>query len=201
MTMTMSPTTEPPTETNRLQETFRHAPAAAHGPAWDGLWRDAYTPWDRGGPSLALHDLLTAPPAPRLFDGPAAPRATALVPGCGRGYDVLLLAALGYDVVGLDFSAEAGGQARELERRVLLEGAAGKDAGGQDAGAESVGMQVCRPRPGVPRGRVSWATGDFFDDAWWDACGQPSFDLVFDYTVRVFSLLHLCRPPPTKCRG
>ena len=34
-------------------------------------------------------------------------RKKALVPGCGRGVDVLLLQSLGYDVVGLEISPGA----------------------------------------------------------------------------------------------
>ena len=51
---------------------------------------------------------MLSPPA-----GPGAARRTALVPGCGRGHDALLLAAWGYDVVGLDYSAEAVRRAAE----------------------------------------------------------------------------------------
>ena len=78
---------------------------SSHGPKWDSLWNESYTPWDRGGPSLALADLMQD--KPELFSGQTASskNRTALVPGCGRGYDVLLLSALSYDVVGLDYSA------------------------------------------------------------------------------------------------
>jgi thiopurine S-methyltransferase len=37
-----------------------------------------------------------------------------LVPGCGRGHEAALLASLGFEVVGLDFSAEAVREARRL---------------------------------------------------------------------------------------
>jgi SAM-dependent methyltransferase len=37
-----------------------------------------------------------------------------LVPGCGRGHEAALLALLGFEVIGLDFSSEAIREARRL---------------------------------------------------------------------------------------
>jgi thiopurine S-methyltransferase len=37
-----------------------------------------------------------------------------LVPGCGRGHEARLLADLGFEGIGLDFSAEAIARARQL---------------------------------------------------------------------------------------
>ena len=60
-------------------------PAMASDPEhsrWKEAWRAPDPPrFDAGGPSPALVDLLTRQPT-------LAARATALVPGCGRGYDV-----------------------------------------------------------------------------------------------------------------
>jgi SAM-dependent methyltransferase len=155
-----------PEEVGRLQSTFQNTDVSAHGPKWDALWKESYTPWDRGGPSLALADLAQErgdlfPPAK---DGK---RGTALVPGCGRGYDVLLLSALGYDVVGLDYSDQAVRQAATNEQSVRE----GKDKEVYDG--VSVGE----------RGTVTWVQGDFFDDAWLDRAGSRHFDVIFDYTV------------------
>lgn len=38
----------------------------------------------------------------------------ALVPGCGKGYDVLLLSAFGYDATGLEISSKALEEARKV---------------------------------------------------------------------------------------
>lgn len=95
----------------KLSDFFSVAPLPEHGPKWSSLWAEAYTPWDRGGPSLALYDVLLSrpdlvPPAANLvaglkvqsenFEQPAShQQPLALVPGCGRGHDALLLAAMG----------------------------------------------------------------------------------------------------------
>ncbi|CAI4215195.1 unnamed protein product [Parascedosporium putredinis] len=100
-----------------IASTFRDVPPESHGPMWETLWTRNLTPWDRAGPSMPLHDLL-ADKSELL--GAAAPgnkgrqgRKTALVPGCGKGHDVLLLSSWGYDVVGLDLAETALKEARE----------------------------------------------------------------------------------------
>ncbi len=165
-------TTQSPADLDKMSSTFRDQPVSAHGPRWDDLWRESFTPWDRGGPSLALDEILRE--RPELFSASSQKagqrRKRALVPGCGRGYDVLLLRAWGYDVWGLDFSAEATAQATENER-------------------VSGGLEVYATRPGVAEsGQVSWVTGDFFGQELGSLLGDDKFDLIFDYTVREPSL-------------
>ena len=78
---------------------------AAH---WDQRYRDGSDGWDLGHP---------APPLQRfLRDDPRAPQppGLVLVPGCGRGHEAALLAAGGFQAVGLDFSAEALAEARRI---------------------------------------------------------------------------------------
>lgn len=158
--------TDPAPALNRLKDTFSAHPVSSHPTQWDQLWKDEYTPWDRGTPSLALADLLTEqrslfPPTPQTQTRP-----TALVPGCGRGYDVLLLSALGYDVTGLDSSSTSLARAAEIE-------------------ANSSKDEVYAARdPSRGKGKVTWVKADFFDA---DAKGMKGkvFDLVFDYTVRL----------------
>lgn len=160
-----------PGEMGRLQSTFHGSELSDHGDKWAALWREAYTPWDRGGPSLALADLLRDKPElfPPHHRG-ATRRKTALVPGCGRGYDVLLLAALGYDVVGLDYSAVAVREAAMNEQRVLKSGGREKELYDSFVGDDG-------------RGTVSWIEGDFFEDAWMVILSRLHYDLIFDYTV------------------
>ena len=75
---------------------------------WDQRYRDGTDGWELGQPAPPLAAFLrTDPRAPR-------PTGTVLVPGCGRGHEAALLAALGHAVIGLDFSAEAIGAARQL---------------------------------------------------------------------------------------
>lgn len=159
---------------------------------WSRLWQGGWTPWDRGGPSLALHDLLNSVEHRHLFPSPLLTteededgaeqnmkikRRKALVPGAGRGHDVLLLASHGYDAYGLDLAADAADAARENMARYwnTNNGAyAAKD-------------------PTVGRGTVTFLTGDFFEFDFSSVEGLCNyvdksgifrgFDLIFDYTV------------------
>ncbi|UNI20756.1 Methyl halide transferase [Purpureocillium takamizusanense] len=172
-----------PEERSRLQQSFASLPFTSHPSQWDSLYRQAFTPWDRAGPSLALADLLAqrtdlVPPAQErdargnLIQG--VPRRTALVPGCGRGHDVLLLSSFGYDVWGLDYSPDAVRMAEENR----------KDA-------ESKGLY--KPvEQDLEKGDVKWLAGDFFDGSWSKGIGTDgsgTFDLIYDYTF-------LCALPP-----
>ncbi|RCI09309.1 hypothetical protein L249_1557 [Ophiocordyceps polyrhachis-furcata BCC 54312] len=121
------------------------------------------------GPSLALADLL----ADRTDLIPRAPipsprRATALVAGCGRGYDALLLASFGYDVWAVDDD----GDRIEKERARLL----------------ARGRRLCPPvREDVGCGSVTWLVADFLADDWSRGLGSDDgpgrFDLIYDYTL------------------
>ena len=151
---------------SRLQAHFKDADFSEHGSRWDSLWKDSFTPWDRGSPSMALRDVLVDrkelfPSSPSSTNGN---RKTALVPGCGRGYDVLLLTALGYDTYGLDTSDNAINEAKEVQSRVG-------------------GDEIYQAREGVEKGKVIWLTGDFFKDDFLRAANVDGFDLIYDYTV------------------
>lgn len=91
-----------------------------------------------------------------------------MVPGCGKGYDVLLLSAFGYDAYGLEISSNALEAARRTEK-------------------EMDGKGDYEMREGVEKGRVTWLAGDFFADAFLkDVEGEGAFDLIYDYTVSLF---------------
>lgn len=185
-----------PDERSRLQESFASLPFTSHPSRWDSLYRQAFTPWDRAGPSLALADLLAqrtdlVPPAQErdargnLVQG--VPRRTALVPGCGRGHDVLLLSSFGYDVWGLDYSPDAVRMAEENR----------KDA-------ESKGLY--KPvEEDLEKGDIKWLAGDFFDESWSKGIGTDgsgTFDLIYDYTVSLISAvvqLHVDPVPSATC--
>ncbi|KAH7358099.1 thiopurine S-methyltransferase family protein [Plectosphaerella cucumerina] len=174
--------------TPKLSDFFSTAPLPSHGPKWSSLWSQSYTPWDRGGPSLALHDLLLSrpdlvPPAANLLAAsPGGSLPLALVPGCGRGHDALFLSAMGYRVIGLDYAPDATREAIANEAAVSL----AMEAGSPD-------VAVYRTREGAVRGTVTWVTGDFFENTWLSDAGldtNTTFDLIYDYTF-------LCALPPS----
>ena len=162
----------------RLQEHFADAD---HNPAerWDNLWKAGdFLPWDRGQASPALEDILIektgliGESTAGTNDGQKI-RKKALVPGCGRGYDVLLLSSFGYDAYGLELSETA--LKRALEEQ------------------EKNAHKYAARDPKVGKGAVQFLNGDFFDSTTWKQGGSSvgeklaqkgTFDLIFDYTVR-----------------
>ena len=64
---------------------------------WDLRYGARFAPWDAGKVPARLREFAGARPA----------AGNALVPGCGSARDVAFLADSGWDVVGIDFSAEA----------------------------------------------------------------------------------------------
>ncbi|KAG9243255.1 thiol methyltransferas-like protein [Calycina marina] len=159
----MSDPVDQPTDARaRLLSHFEAKDTAAHPEAWDELWADGFIPWDKGFPSPALADLLEQ--RKDLFPT-TKERKKAFVPGCGKGYDVLLLSAWGYDAYGLDFSPTAIERAKELE----------KEVDGKGPHYET--------QQGVTKGKVVWVTGDFFKDDFLEVVdGENKFDLIYDYT-------------------
>lgn len=186
---------------SELQKTFEGRPAAQHISGWDDLWKKSLTPWDRAGPSQALRDAILSQNQ-NLFGSPIKNLATttttttgqqqqqqrkkALVPGCGRGYDVLSLASLGYDTFGLDGSENAILAARKLEA--------------EEISCESDVYRLGDPLVG--KGKIQFIIGDFFHEDFLTAITTPTttttthadsndtvppttdekFDLIFDYT-------------------
>merc|ERR1712098_642820 len=147
-----------------------------HGTKWDELWTEGFLPWDKGFPNPALVDLLSqrqdilpTSPSPNA-NGQASKKKKALVPGCGKGYDVLLLSAFGYDAYGLEISSKALEEARKVE-------------------AEVNGRDIYAAREGFEKGEVHWIVGDFFEEGGEGILGGEKFDLIYDYTF-------LCALPP-----
>ncbi|OQE15754.1 hypothetical protein PENFLA_c030G00832 [Penicillium flavigenum] len=137
---------------------------------WASLWdKGDNLPWDRGFPNPALEDTLVKQRptigAPLATDAQGQSyRRKALVPGCGRGVDVLLLASFGFDAYGLEYSAAAIEACKKEEN--------------DNANWYRVRDQT------VGTGKVTWIQGDFFDDAWLEKIGVPlnGFDIIYDYT-------------------
>ena len=65
---------------------------------WDIRYGHGVTPWDRGGQNPALTRW--------LVEGTLGP-CRILVPGCGRGYEVVELARRGFDVTAVDLAPTA----------------------------------------------------------------------------------------------
>lgn len=138
---------------------------------WASLWDKCdKLPWDRGFPNPALEDMLIKQSSiigvPIATDAQGQSyRRKALVPGCGRGVDVLLLASFDFDAYGLEYSAAAV-EACKKEEQV--------NANRYGARDQTVGI-----------GKVTWIQGDFFHDSWLQEIEMPmnSFDIIYDYTV------------------
>ena len=81
--------------------------AAGSDVDWEQLYRQGETPWEKGAPHPALVQWLNENP---LF-------GRVLVPGCGFGHDVRVLAAAGADVLGVDIAPFAIAAARAFPRR------------------------------------------------------------------------------------
>ncbi|KAF3931355.1 hypothetical protein ABW20_dc0104414 [Dactylellina cionopaga] len=130
---------------------------------------ELFVAWDRGAPSPSLVDLLEDHPE-LLSQGPQGKRLTALVPGCGRGYDVLLFASHGVDAYGLDLTPLAIAEAQKTAEKNY-------------------------PSSLLSSGRYNFINGDFFESSWLSSLGsngdsnnnnditaENGFDLVYDYT-------------------
>lgn len=138
---------------------------------WASLWdKGDGLPWDKGFPNPALEDTLvqrrgTIGAAIGQDAQGQSYRRKALVPGCGRGVDVLLLASFGFDAYGLEYSPAAVEACKKEE-------------------SENHSWYRARDQA-VGRGKANFVQGDFFDDAWLQAIGVPlnGFDVIYDYTV------------------
>ncbi len=79
---------------------------------WEERYRDQHTPWDLGEASE---------PVKALVRGHFPPGGAVFLPGCGRGYEALHLARLGYRVTAVDWVAEPVRFLREAAAREGLE--------------------------------------------------------------------------------
>jgi len=158
-----------------------------------------FLPWDRGHANPALIDLLDqrsrplsspdpnpslgAPPPNSESPGyaslpsalsPDGRRRRALIPGCGKGYDVALFAAHGYDAYGLEVSSHAA----DAARKYLENPGKGPVEGEYEVRDEKVG-----------KGAMKVVSGDYFEDAWlkdvegWES--DEGFDIIYDNTVSI----------------
>lgn len=96
---------------------------------WQTRFESGNTPWDRGSANPQLEQWLK--------DGVISPGTTMLVPGCGRGWEVALLAAHGVKASGIDYAPGA-----IAESRALLQS--------RELNAELVLADVLRWQPAAP---------------------------------------------------
>ncbi|CEJ55414.1 hypothetical protein PMG11_01675 [Penicillium brasilianum] len=156
----------------RLLNTFLDRPIEDHGSGWSNLWDFGESDlWDRGKASPALVDLVEQ--ETRLFNPFTADgkRKKALVPGCGRGYDVVMLALHGFDAYGLEISDTAVKEAEKYSSTELAKPSS------YHFGTEQ--------RPSSTPGSVTFFQGDFFTSQWDFKGGidvNTKFDVVYDYT-------------------
>ncbi|OJJ68454.1 hypothetical protein ASPBRDRAFT_198888 [Aspergillus brasiliensis CBS 101740] len=174
----MAETPNPPVQ-GRLISHFADRPAEEQGPGWSALWDSNESDlWDRGSPSVALLDIIEQQKDVFTSYTPDGRRKKALVPGCGRGYDPVMLALHGFDVYGLDISATGVSEARKY------------------AASEMQRPQEYNFSSGAVRttdvGSVQFITGDFFSSEWESEALRDGekFDLIYDYTF-------LCALHPT----
>ncbi len=73
---------------------------------WSERYRRGETGWDLGGETPVLRELLQGEHFPAVVQGATGRAARVLVPGCGYGHDVLLLARRGYETIAVDFAPE-----------------------------------------------------------------------------------------------
>ncbi|KAK4109173.1 S-adenosyl-L-methionine-dependent methyltransferase [Canariomyces notabilis] len=165
-----------PAPTGRLLSHFANRDRQQQSAGWSELWdADESQLWDRGMPSPALIDFLDSEGASRLTGTEDGRRPKALVPGCGRGYDVVMLALHGFDAFGLEVSPKAVETARDHAEKELAK-----------PSAYSFADQDDKRLTGAAKGIVTFVCGDFFQNDWEAGCfsaGEPrGFDLIYDYT-------------------
>jgi len=71
---------------------------------WDERFEKRFTPWDRGGVARDLRDFVASASRPM----------TALTPGCGSAYELVLMCDAGWSATAIDFSPVAVARARAL---------------------------------------------------------------------------------------
>lgn len=98
---------------------------------WQQRFESGQTPWDRGGPHPQLMHWLS--------EGRWPAGQQVLVPGCGRGHELLALAAAGVHATGLDYAPAAVASAREALA-----------AAGLQAAVEQADVLQWRPLTPVP---------------------------------------------------
>jgi len=131
-----------PPEVHRLRGILASDPEGG----WDKAWRDSVTPWDRGALQAPLQKLVESGRVSLPTSG------RAIVPGCGRGYEVVYIAnTLHLDTLGLDLSSAAIHAAQQNAAKAVTS----------------------------PKTKLQFIEGDFFK---YEVPESDRFDFGFDYT-------------------
>ncbi|CAM9128467.1 unnamed protein product, partial [Ectocarpus fasciculatus] len=117
-------------------------------PRWQSVWNAGLNPGEK------FDALQPLPALTQMVEAGSIPNGRALVPGCGRGYDVILLASAERVVTGLDISPVAIAAAEEFYANVPAD-----------------------KKP--PRESVVYSTTSFFD---LPEEADSKFQFVYDYT-------------------
>ncbi|RAK84922.1 thiopurine S-methyltransferase family protein [Aspergillus costaricaensis CBS 115574] len=166
----MAHTPNPPVQ-GRLISHLAERSAEDQGSGWSALWDSNESDlWDRGSPSIALVDVIEQQKDIFSPFTPDRRRKRALVPGCGRGYDPVMLALHGFDVYGLDISATGVSEARKYASSEM-QSPQGYNFSSGTAKAANIG-------------NVKFIAGDFFSSEWESEALRDGekFDLIYDYT-------------------
>ncbi|KAK5942486.1 hypothetical protein PMZ80_005051 [Knufia obscura] len=175
---TRKPQRELPLQESRalMRDHFTEHTGEKYNEGWAKLWEAGdFLPWDRMMPSPALPDTLdnhasVVGSAKLVLPDGTTRRKRALVPGCGRGVDVMLLQAYGYDVVGLEYSSKAV-EACEVYAKET----------------ENEALYRIKDEKASKGSRV-FVQGDFYADDWLEKAGlgehgkEGVFELIYDYT-------------------
>jgi len=154
---------------------------------WSEMWDDKSEwkalPFDRGFPNPALEETLELARSylPVPVDEKTGKRRKALVPGCGRGYDAILLSSFGYDTIGLEYAPTAAKEAAKYAARI--DEALNSGVGSKSEENEDMRLEMYRTRDQkIGRGSVRFIQGDFWDDSWRKDLAEGQWDILFDYT-------------------
>lgn len=160
-----------------MRDHFTEHSGTKYNEGWARLWEAGdFLPWDRMVPSPALTDTLdnhayVVGTSKLVLPDGTSRRKRALVPGCGRGVDVMLLQAYGYDVVGLEYASKALEACETYAKET-----------------ESEGFYTAKDDT-LRKGSRKFVQGDFYADDWLERAGlgehgkEGVFELIYDYTV------------------
>ncbi|OBT85058.1 hypothetical protein VE02_07153 [Pseudogymnoascus sp. 03VT05] len=158
---------------SRLISHFTGSSVNDQGSGWCALWEKGESDlWDRGKPSPPLIHFIEQRGDITQCIAKCGRRRKVLVPGCGRGYDVVMLALHGFDAYGLEISADAVATAKAY---AASEMAAPSRHHFSKAGSDNL----------VSYGEVKFLQGDFFRRDWEATVpldDGTKFDMIYDYT-------------------
>ncbi|KNE63411.1 hypothetical protein AMAG_08543 [Allomyces macrogynus ATCC 38327] len=124
--------------------------------AWEQMWQEGATPWDKGTASPALV---------KLINEDRIPEGRVLVPGCGGGYDLVALASPTRFAVGVDISPTAVAKVRETLSKHQVPG---------NQAAVIAADFFTFTESDLPAHATTSA----------DGTATPQFDAIFDYTFK-----------------